>query len=138
MCAETRGKTLHLLKKQAKPVPQNRKRVQRDIYASPLDFQRLHPDFEEQKHEPEVQVELRRDLGYVPVEGGPNQIGNMEDGPVMPDNVEAERYPGTPPPISHPDGGGDEIMYVPVTPKRTEAQIARMASRRGKSKERPQ
>ena len=113
-----------------------RKRVKRDIYASPLDFQRLHPDFEEQKHEPEVQVELRRDLGYVPVEGGPNQIGNMEDGPVMPDNVEAEQYPGTPP-ISHPDGGGDEIMYVPVTPKRTEAQIARMASRRGRSKERP-
>ena len=37
----------------------------------------------------------------------------------------------------HPDGGGDEIMYMPVTPKRTEAQVARMASRRGKSKERP-
>ena len=88
--SQTRGKTLHLLKKQAKPVPQMRRRVKRDIYASPLDFQRLHPDFEEQKHEPEVQVELHRDLGYVPVEGGPNQIGNMEDGPVMPDNVEVE------------------------------------------------
>jgi len=68
-----------------------RKRVQRDIYASPLDFQRLHPDFEEQKHEPEVQVELHRDLGYVPAEGGPNQIGNVEDGLVVPDNVEAGR-----------------------------------------------
>ena len=111
-----------------------RKRVKRDIYASPLDFQRLHPDFEEQKHEPEVQVELHRGLGYVPAGGGPNQIGNAEDGPVVPDNVEAEHQP----PISHPDGGGDEIMYMPVTPKRTEAQVARMASRRGKSKERPQ
>jgi len=38
LCAETRGKTLHLLKKQAKPVPQMRKRVKRDIYASPRDF----------------------------------------------------------------------------------------------------
>ena len=64
-----------------------RKRVKRDIYASPLDFQRLHPDFEEQKHEPEVQVELRPYLGHVPADGGPNQIGNVEDGPVMPDNV---------------------------------------------------
>ncbi len=137
MCAETRGKTLHLLKKQAKPVPQMRKRVKRDIYASPRDFQRLHPDFEEQKAEEaemQVEVELRRDLGYVPAEGGPNQIGNAEDGPVVPDNVAAEQYPGTP---SYPDGGGDEIMYQPVTPKRTEAQVARMASRRGKSKERP-
>ena len=85
--SQNKGKTLHLLKKQAKPVPQNRKRVQRDIYASPLDFQRLHPDFEEQKHEPEVQVELRPYVGYVPADGGPNQIGNVEDGPVMPDNV---------------------------------------------------
>ena len=69
-----------------------RKRVKRDIYASPLDFQRLHPDFEEQKAEPEeMQVELHRGLGYVPAGGGPNQIGNAEDGPVVPDNVEAER-----------------------------------------------
>ena len=68
-----------------------RKRVKRDIYASPLDFQRLHPDFEEQKGEPEMEVELHRDLGYVPAEGGPNQIGNLEDGPVVPDNVGAER-----------------------------------------------
>ena len=58
-----------------------RKRVKRDIYASPLDFQRLHPDFEEQKAEEaemQLEVELRRDLGYVPAEGGPNQIGNAE------------------------------------------------------------
>ena len=48
-----------------------RKRVKRDIYASPLDFQRLHPDFEEQKAEPEMQVELHRGLGYVPAGGGP-------------------------------------------------------------------
>ena len=90
--SQNKGKTLHLLKKQAKPVPQNRKRVKRDIYASPLDFQRRHPDFEEQKDEPEVQVELRPDLGYVPADGGPNQIGNVEDGPVRADNVEAEQY----------------------------------------------
>ena len=64
-----------------------RKRVKRDIYASPLDFQRLHPDFEEQTAEPEMQVELHRGLGYVPAEGGPNQIGNVEDGLVVPDNV---------------------------------------------------
>jgi len=82
-----------------------------------------------------MQVELHRDLGYVPAEGGPNQIGNAEDGPVVPDNLQAEQWPGTP--VSHPDGGGDEIMFRPITPKRTEAQVARMASRRGKSKERP-
>ena len=69
-----------------------RKRVKRDIYASPLDFQRLHPDFEEQKHEePEMQVDEQPNLGYEPADGGPNQIGNAEDGPVLPDNVEAER-----------------------------------------------
>jgi len=110
-----------------------RKRVKRDIYASPLDFQRLHPDFEEQKGEPEMEVELHRDLGYVPAEGGPNQIGNLEDGPVVPDNVAAEHHS----PVSHPDGGGDEYMFRPITPKRTEAQVARMSVRRGKSKERP-
>ena len=38
-----------------------------------------------------MQVELHRDLGYVPAEGEPNQIGNVEDGLVVPDNVEAER-----------------------------------------------
>jgi hypothetical protein len=35
-------------------------------------------------------------------------------------------------------GRGDETMYVPVTPVRTEAQLAIRASRRAKSKERPQ
>ncbi len=91
--SQNRGKTLHLLKKQSKAVPQNRKRVKRDIFASPLDFQRRHPDFEEQKdEEPEMQVELRRDLGFVPADGGPNQIGNVEDGPVLPDNAQAETH----------------------------------------------
>ena len=86
--SQSKGKTLHLLKKQSKAVPQNRKRVQRDIFATPLDFQRRHPDFEEQKREePEMQVELHRDLGYVPADGGPNVIGNAEDGPVLPDNL---------------------------------------------------
>ena len=56
--SQNKGRTLHLLKKQSKAVPQNRKRVKRDIFASPLDFQRLHPDFaEEQKGEPEMEPE---------------------------------------------------------------------------------
>ena len=86
--SQNKGKTLHLLKKQAKAVPQNRKRVKRDIFASPLDFQRLHPDFaEEQKaEEPEIQLDRQLNLGYVPADGGPNQIANVEDGPVLPDN----------------------------------------------------
>ena len=73
-------------------MPQHRKRVKRDIFASPLDFQRRHPDFaEEQKgEEPEMQVKLHRNLGYVPTDGGPNVIGNAEDGPVLPDNVQAD------------------------------------------------
>ena len=45
------------------------------------------------------------------------------------------QQPGTPP-ITHPDGG-DVIMYTPIVPTRTQEQIARMASRRTKSKERP-
>ena len=92
-CAENKGKTLHLLKKQSKAVPQSRKRVKRDIFASPLDFQRRHADFaEEQKgEEPAMQVDERPNLGYEPADGGPNQIGNAEDGPVLPDNVQAER-----------------------------------------------
>ena len=44
--------------------------------------------------------------------------------------------PGTPQSVH--GAGADETMYVPVTPKRTEAQLARMASRRTKSKEPPQ
>ncbi len=47
--SQNRGKTLHLLKKQSKAVPQSRKRVKRDIFASPIDFQRLHPDFAEER-----------------------------------------------------------------------------------------
>ena len=39
--------------------------------------------------------------------------------------------------IAHSDGGADVIMYTPITPKRTDAQMKRMKSRRGKSKERP-
>ena len=89
--SQNKGKTLHLLKKQAKAVPQNRKRVKRDIFASPLDFQRRHPDFEEQKdEEAEMQADLHRSMGFVPADGGPNQIGNVEDGPVVPDNAHAE------------------------------------------------
>ena len=85
-CAENKGKTLHLLKKASKMVPQGRKRVKRDIFASPLDFQRRHPDFaEEQKaEEPEIQLDRRLNLGYVPADGGPNVIANVEDGPVLP------------------------------------------------------
>ena len=60
-CTENKGRTLHLLKKASKAVPQNRKRVKRDIFASPLDFQRLHPDFEEQKdEEPATQLQVHR------------------------------------------------------------------------------
>ena len=66
-----------------------RKRVKRDIYASPLDFQQLHPDFEEQKdEEPAIPLQVQHRLGYVPSGGGPNQIGNVEDGLVVPDNTQ--------------------------------------------------
>ena len=149
--SQHKGKTLHLLKKASKAVPQNRKRVQRDIFASPLDFQRRHPDFaeeqkdEEQKQaEPEMEpepVQVYNPLGHVPAGGGPNLIGNVEDGPVAPDHAFS---PGTPQSVH--GAGVDETMYVPVTPRRTEAQrarnaetqIARMGSRRTKSKEPPQ
>ena len=54
---------------------------------------------------------------------------------------QAEQQPGTPQSVH--GAGADETMYVPVTPRRTEAQlarnaetqIARMGSRRTKSKE---
>ena len=102
-----------------------------------------------------MEVDAQSNLGYVPADGGPNQIGNREDGPVLPDNAQthasafddshlsrggvqkdyakAEQQLGTPS-ITHP--GGDTIMYTPIAPKRTEAQITRMQSRRTKSKER--
>ena len=148
-CAENKGRTLHLLKKQSKAVPQNRKRVKRDIFASPLDFQRLHPDFaaaEEQKHEqPAMQAQAAQvnnlrhsNLGHVPVGGGPNIIGNLEDGPVLPPDRQPSE-PGTPQSqsIHHLNqGGGDQVMYREIIPQRTEAQVARMGSRRTKSKER--
>ena len=76
-------------------MPQNRKRVKRDIFASPLDFQRRHPDFaeEQKREEPAMQAELHRNpLGFVPADGGPNQIGNVEDGLVLPDNAQAEAH----------------------------------------------
>ena len=150
-CAENKGKTLHLLKKASKAVPQSRKRVKRDIFASPLDFQRRHADFagagEEQKREEvKMQADPRPNLGYIPAGGGPNVIGNEEDGPVLPDNAKALAFafsgvkPRTPP-AAHLAVGADTIMtneeYSSITPKRTEAQLERMASRRTKSKERP-
>ena len=128
-CAENKGRTLHLLKKQSKAVPQHRKRVKRDIFASPLDFQQLHSDFaagngaaEEQKHErlamqaqaQAAQVDNMRhsNLGHVPVGGGPNIIGNLEDGPVLPEPGQPSE-PGTPQAQSmhHLSQGGDQIMY---------------------------
>ena len=91
--SQNKGKTLHLLKKASKAVPQNRKRVKRDIFASPLDFQRRHPDFaEEQKdEEQEMQGDPRLSLGHGPADGGPNVIGNLEDGPVVPDKAQADQ-----------------------------------------------
>ena len=67
-----------------------------------------------------------------------NVIGNVDDGPVLPDKEQAQQA-GEQPLRSpmYPDGGGDQLMFTPIAPVRTEAQIARMASRRGKSKERP-
>ena len=84
-CAENKGRTLHLLKKASKPVPQNRKRIKRDIFASPLDFQRLHADFaEERKGEPEIEPEPVQvnPLGHVPAGGGPNIIGTCINVPM--------------------------------------------------------
>ena len=37
----------------------------------------------------------------------------------------------------YPDGGGNEMNFRPITPTRTEAELARRAARRNKSKERP-
>ena len=39
-----------------------------------------------------MQVDPRPDLGFVPADGGPNVIGNAEDGPVLPDNAQAELH----------------------------------------------
>ena len=153
-CAENKGRTLHLLKKAAKPVPQNRKRVKRDIFASPLDFQRHHPDFaEERKGEPEMEPEPVQvnPLGHVPAGGGPNIIGNLEDGPVLPDQRlspalgRVQEQPGTPQsahssPAFAPkadESMDDSSQFRPITPQRTAAQVARMANRRTKSKEPP-
>ena len=145
-CAESKGKTLHLLKKASKAVPQSRKRVKRDIFASPLDFQRRHADFAGAGEEVKMQADPRPNLGYIPAGGGPNVIGNEEDGPVLPDNAQALAFAfsGVKPrtsPVAHLAVGADTIMtneeYTPITPKRTEAQLERMASRRTKSKERP-
>ena len=142
--SQNKGRTLHLLKKQSKAVPQNRKRLKRNIFASPLDFQRLRPDFaEEQKNEEQKNEEQEMEpepvpganpLGHVPADGGPNVIGNVEDGPVLLEPGQAEHQPGTPHSVH--GAGADTIMYTPVTPRRTEAQLARMASRRTLSKER--
>ncbi len=38
-----------------------------------------------------MQVDGQSNLGYVPADGGPNLIGNAEDGPVLPDNGGAAR-----------------------------------------------
>ena len=37
-----------------------------------------------------MEAEMQPNVGYVPADGGPNQIGNVEDGPVLPDNVHAD------------------------------------------------
>ena len=88
-------------------------------------------------------VEDGPNLGYVPADGGPNLIGNAEDGPVLPDNLHAsafqdhEQVQQQPLGSMYPDGGANEMNFRPITPKRTEAELARRAARRNKSKERP-
>ena len=75
-----------------------------------------------------MQADLRRlNLGYVPADGGPNQIGNMEDGLVLPDNESSafqEQQPGTPP-VTHLPAGADVTMdenseFRTITPKRNQ------------------
>ena len=39
--SQTKGKTLHLLKENSKPVPQARKRMKREVFGTPADFARL-------------------------------------------------------------------------------------------------
>ena len=39
--SQTKGKTLHLLKENSKPVPQQRKRMKRDVYGTPAAFNLL-------------------------------------------------------------------------------------------------
>jgi hypothetical protein len=38
LCAESKGRTLHLLKQRSKPVPQQRKRRKVEIFATPLEY----------------------------------------------------------------------------------------------------
>ena len=58
--------------------------------------------------------------------------------PAFQDDGQAVQQPRTPP-VTHSElGEGDVIMYTPIVPVRTDAQIERMKSRRTKSKERPQ
>ena len=89
-----------------------------------------------------MQVDGQSNLGYVPADGGPNLIGNAEDGPVLPDNLQASAFQD-PEQVQqqlgsmYPDGGGNETNFRPITPRRTEAELARRAARRNKSKERP-
>ena len=77
-----------------------------------------------------MQVAMQGVAGFVPADGGPNQIGNVEDGPVMPDNAQALAFafsgarPGTPP-VAHLAVGADTIMtneeFRTITPKRAQA-----------------
>ena len=61
---------------------------------------------------------------------------------MLPDNLQASAFQDPeevqqPRGFMNPDGDGNEMNFRPITPKRTEAEIARRAVRRAKSKERP-
>lgn len=82
---ERNGKTIHLLKQKSKEVMQQRKRMKREIFATPKEFKQMLRGNEEQKQEEVKGAEVRpaQSHSFQPPANNsgslPNIIGNLED-----------------------------------------------------------
>ena len=132
--SQTKGKTLHLLKAGSKKVPQERKRMKREILGTPADFaaqraldqRQAHEEQEESKHPGPLSSHV------------PNIIGNEGESelsaPLFQRAATLMPGGGAERPVTEKSPSGDADMFQHVNPRRTAAQEYRMQSRH-KSKE---
>ena len=87
ICAEHKGRTIHLLKASSKPVPQERKRRKVSLLGTYEEYK--HMKEESKQEEPageEFMQQARSEKPKVPARSRhvPNVIGNVEDGEYPP------------------------------------------------------
>ena len=81
---------MHLLKENSKPVPQQRKRMKRDVFGTPAHFNALagqHSQVPQQQQEEKKGGEAPSAGDSMHGGSGPNIIGNLNDPSTIPLNI---------------------------------------------------